>query len=80
MEAKFGRSWVELTNEKKPAKFKGLNTIQRETNMEFIRRVLGFVDYQQGTGKVRSAREQLKQVQPESIPLEELLHAADETS
>ena len=37
LEAKLKRSWVELTNEKNPRKFKGLNTIQRETNAEFIR-------------------------------------------
>ena len=71
---------VELTNENNPREFKSLSTIQGKTSVEFIRSVLGFTDFKSRTGKVESAQKQLKQVQPESIPLEELPQAADETS
>ena len=45
LEAKWGRSWVELTNEKNPRKFKSLRTIRDKTDVEFIKGVLGLIDF-----------------------------------
>ena len=47
--------------------------------MEFIRKVLGVGDYKPGKSIKEIAEGQLEQVQPESIPLEELPQAADQT-
>ena len=45
LEAKWGRSWVELTNERDPRKFKSLRTIKGKTDVEFIKGVLGLIDF-----------------------------------
>ena len=74
------RSWVELTYKSNPRKFRSLNTIQKIAGVEFIRKVLGFSDYQPRKTSEDLAREKIMLVQTENVPIKELPRAADQTS
>ena len=78
--AKDRASWVELTHKSNPRKFRSLNTIQRIAGVEFIRKVLGFSDYQPRKTSEELACKKLTQVQTENVPIKELPRAADQTS